>query len=83
MIFFVVAWILIIFLAIDYWFLYDSCIMAGSSADIGGKNETLNTVFGLGFQLLAIATVTFFIAVLGLPACGHGFDLAASYFGFS
>ncbi|MFH0852818.1 MAG: hypothetical protein V1853_00195 [bacterium] len=67
-IFFIVGWILTIFAAIDYWFIYDQCIVNDGSSPEANRNEGYNILYGSIFLILMIMSITFFVSVSQLRA---------------
>ncbi|MFH1236682.1 MAG: hypothetical protein V1685_07195 [Parcubacteria group bacterium] len=67
-IFFIVGWILTVFAAIDYWFIYDPCIVNDGSSPEANRNEGYNIIYGTIFLILLVTSITFFVSVLKLRA---------------
>lgn len=67
-IFFIAGWILTVFAAIDYWFIYDPCIVNDGSSPEANRNEGYNILYGAIFLILMVMSITFFVSVLQLRA---------------
>jgi glucan phosphoethanolaminetransferase (alkaline phosphatase superfamily) len=67
-IFFIVGWILIIFAAIDYWFIYDRCIVNDGSSPAANRNEGYNMLYGSIFLILMVMSISLLVSILARRA---------------